>query len=1226
MAQFLSAATQSKIELRRDRVISLATEHVISATPVALAAIQGAFRCVEVVGAPVDGKVVESLLRQSESNINNSSNSDNNNNNGRNPGALHAGAGTPSVAWCGEQDGSVTLRQLTTGALEQRFPATARGVFPSSLINVCGLEVWVGYSDGSMRIFSPFRKTALVEFRAHSTTVSSMLFVSLGVAHNGAQFVISASTDWTIVVWDALRDFSGQAPHAVSRVAVAKSPIRAIASATYCADEDPLGGGGAGGNADTESHTLVAVGCGNGAVLMLELDPRSTTIKMMWESPSQQHSVNAVTFIKTFGSKNVRIVDNIVNPGSSNDSNNRARQQKRGVATNALIVAYCSNNGAVLAREALSGTALFVIEKRPSAVLSLSADMSSGLLWVGGSDGIITVYNCTVIVKPQPQTGNGADATTTAANNNAHFFFPHVTTLQHHGGAYVSAVKCFTGNSSQRRLWACSSTGEMQCFLLASSSLSVADIMGSAAPAELEFLREKILRDGAELHHLRTAAWRLRQREQLCIDQFTAKNNRVSAFIGGPGWELATVGLQHIALFRLKQRRYMIAQQRASFSGFRAAIHLARRYMLKWSYYSAANRYRASGMLVATMFKNVHRFDVQARYLSRLWRETLRIEREAQLRNVSSALASSISSGQLRLAYRRWLQWLTSRRSFRSARKICNIIGKSTDNAILVTYWNALVYATQHREKLDRFGGAIDGIARLTTTALMREYFRKWKQLRRHNAQVGAFTKSIDTRGQSLAREVLARYFRRWSEYFQQMELARVEAEMAKRKKERLEWEAMIVCDRAAMRRELDERKPRLLQQLAEERAKLAAMEAELDGQEERNASIQRETLFVNEDLPIDPNAPTQEQVACVIEFLKARAIHCYHDIRLVSDLNKKALASLTPPPRLPGGPAPVTPQIDQPFGMALLYAKQVFSSYIKEKGLLAMRLPAVKEYVPTISAEEAKKMADQADKAAKAAAKAAANKSAAAKPPAKPAAGKKSSPVAAGIANAVATVTAGKAPVPKPRPPPEPDQYRTYWGLPLEMLDDASRRVTDEMVLAAKQLIVCYDTMQSRGLLAQRQATGAAKAAMAHINPAAAGAYHCRTVWLNEFLVNAHLFLRISIDEYRKRLKQGIETGGIDDIDNARAQTAATAAAAPGGKKSPVSTAAAAAALSSSSSGATRRPTTPAASTAKKAAVPAPTSVARKAAPTPKPAAAPPAVAAAPRPKIGVVTPRPRR
>jgi len=120
--------------------------------------------------------------------------------------------------WCGERNGTVTVRDPETAAIRRRL-AREESPFATEHVVCCliqvGAEVWMGTSSGRMRIYCALSQQLLVERIRHAGGICAMTSLS--------RYVYSAATDFIILEWDQ------QARDTTTKIfGQHKSPVRSL--------------------------------------------------------------------------------------------------------------------------------------------------------------------------------------------------------------------------------------------------------------------------------------------------------------------------------------------------------------------------------------------------------------------------------------------------------------------------------------------------------------------------------------------------------------------------------------------------------------------------------------------------------------------------------------------------------------------------------------------------------------------------------------------------------------------------------------------------------------------------------------------------------------------------------------------------------------------------------------------------------------------------------------
>lgn len=97
------------------------------------------------------------------------------------------------TAWTGEVDGSIVLRLVPSGAEVVRIPPSGRAT--ATVIERVAGSMWVGFSDGAIRVFDVETQQQKQESRQHTAAIYAICTVGDSVYTGGA--------DWKIHQWEA---------------------------------------------------------------------------------------------------------------------------------------------------------------------------------------------------------------------------------------------------------------------------------------------------------------------------------------------------------------------------------------------------------------------------------------------------------------------------------------------------------------------------------------------------------------------------------------------------------------------------------------------------------------------------------------------------------------------------------------------------------------------------------------------------------------------------------------------------------------------------------------------------------------------------------------------------------------------------------------------------------------------------------------------------------------
>mmetsp|Transcript_12434 Transcript_12434/g.38690 ORF Transcript_12434/g.38690 Transcript_12434/m.38690 type:complete len:904 (-) Transcript_12434:77-2788(-) len=100
-----------------------------------------------------------------------------------------------STIWTGEADGCIGIRSGTDGALAYRI-AKSEGKFVDTIFQSTSGHMWVGLSDGTVRIYDPIVFILLFEGKKHDRAVTAF-------AETFDSKMFSAAVDGSIVKWDS---------------------------------------------------------------------------------------------------------------------------------------------------------------------------------------------------------------------------------------------------------------------------------------------------------------------------------------------------------------------------------------------------------------------------------------------------------------------------------------------------------------------------------------------------------------------------------------------------------------------------------------------------------------------------------------------------------------------------------------------------------------------------------------------------------------------------------------------------------------------------------------------------------------------------------------------------------------------------------------------------------------------------------------------------------------
>jgi WD40 repeat protein len=825
MTHFLSTVTQRRLDVRK-----VDMERTESQSLVCLPErCHGQLRCVTSVGCSL-----KSLTRDQQCTIRSEDDSS---------------TIVPSV-WCGEQDGSISIRSGSGAEVLKVIPrkprrvASAPHVFVFSLCTPRHDQVWAGMSDGFVQVFHSETCEMMIEFHAHAAAISAFSVVSMPT--NDREFehhmnvVISASYDWTIAKWDTttFRCLGKLMGHRVA--------IRSMGTSKN--GEFLLSGG--------EDGSL-----------------------RMWSLVHNEEVTGP-----TVGPTNAH--------RSSTDDTESLEGEPTDVAWPILpahdsaVSGVCVIHDSYIASVGLDGVAyiwslaglcLHELDRRNCGLSSIMHDVVCARLWVGGIDG------------------------------NIHFFSDDATlnwdplgSAQDHSGCYVAAMIPVRQDHLQQ-MWLLDDEGNVTKFVetlsrsdcAASTSAAADDTLDEdeqlesqslehaegvpttddiALSEELDDLRQTAVHSYGELrrHRLRLAgaeAFQRSQRERMVLKFGDGMRETQGAVLRVERW--------------LMRRKFMAVSlvrcdwmERASRRAFLSIC------LWRWMLWSRECAQATLKTTVAGAVQSLTWNTLKAHTARQLKLSLHEKQRWARLKNLVTLLETR---GHNFLRHRYFIKWLTT---LVSERKSMNLSHMSSAKVRLFALSvqiqternDRLAFLTEHHQR--RLHAVSEELSMLSQAVIIRRYFALWNfslvrkrvTLRQEAANAVRHQHEI---------KLATSYYWKWARYRAQHAFVREQERREDLDAEVVMWNDLIregsSINIATLKKEED------AERLHAQRRADALEEAASRARELLDAMHEIKSDLVASGLRLDPNLGLDGRVDAIFTYMKARGINTHKDVATIS-------------------------------------------------------------------------------------------------------------------------------------------------------------------------------------------------------------------------------------------------------------------------------------------------------------------------------------------------------
>lgn len=242
--------------------------------------------------------------------------------------------GHSPVVWCGDTEGTFSLRNASTGEVTQILEQREKNVYAYAIVFVPndegGGDLWVGFSDGYLCVLDADSGAKKYETRAHGGAIYTMQY------HAITHRVYSSGADWQITAWNAEKMCRAPAP---SQMSGHQNGVRALCFGV----------------------------AGNSMVLYSGADDMSIRA---WDVTKHQQLTGGWPALGHRGGVHA-------------------------LACTGQLLFSSSTDGSVRVWSAAFGEPIGVVEQRQSPVNCLCFDEANNAVWAGGIDGIVHVWDAT---------------------------------------------------------------------------------------------------------------------------------------------------------------------------------------------------------------------------------------------------------------------------------------------------------------------------------------------------------------------------------------------------------------------------------------------------------------------------------------------------------------------------------------------------------------------------------------------------------------------------------------------------------------------------------------------------------------------------------------------------------------------------------------------------------------------------------------------------------------
>lgn len=476
-------------------------------------------------------------------------------------------------------------------------------------------------------------------------------------------------------------------------------------------------------------------------------------------------------------------------------------------------------------------------------ILCLQEDPAAQRIWAGGTDGIISIWDAKQLTL--------------------------VARLDAHADTYVKGLLMCVRLSSMK-VWGVNDDGKVKVWY--SDTDEDADWNRDLPPRQdlqdsLETLRAKVIENYRELEK--------RKQEVKLIEAIDARRKANLAVARGLSSQLDLRRVYYAKILQYEKKKKEAANRKNIGEILLAnnANGLRSTYYKKLAAYSAARKDEKRKQKMCRLI-TCNTESYRKKLCFRRIQEFTRLQQAAQKRKQAAAMVMrSTNNGVRQIYFRRWFLYFKKRKTSARRKKYCEILMMNMDKGRLALYWNRLTQIIALEKQRWKKRSLADALQRTTEEGLRRVYYRKWLDFaaRRRRQQARKDAMQYLMRNTTTGRYQNA--FSKWSRFANGQKWQGLHGEMKSKKDHNDEVTRVLEMK--------DEKDPAMIdQEMQDLQDEIDRIQNEINEENRKHRDVDLESSKMKRSMmqtmiDIDYEQSEDKQVAEVIQYLKAKAVHC---------------------------------------------------------------------------------------------------------------------------------------------------------------------------------------------------------------------------------------------------------------------------------------------------------------------------------------------------------------
>ena len=510
------------------------------------------------------------------------------------------------------------------------------------------------------------------------------------------------------------------------------------------------------------------------------------------------------------------------------------------------------HDGTVHVWSLATGAPSMALEQRPCAVTSIISNSISDQIWVGGVDGIITVYDQKRLCR--------------------------LASLYDHSGAYVVAMKS-AARATVSRLWVHDNDGGVS-FLTDGEQEPEEARMNAERQDTIDALRQQVIanfevleKHRSDLYHLEAADV---HRKKQTAGELSLPSTLKHQYL-------------HKAITWLQRKRLRHhAEQTLCWLRDLSTEALARRYFHHLlTFFRVAADVRRKKALAEGLMKNSENA-TKVRYCMLLYDAALRSAETKRKLAAAKLILESTDRGCLHAGYVLWVRFRNERHALKVRSAICLSFERLTQQQLARVYWLRLTDLIEKEKAFSKRSQLIDNFKRMSGVGLLGYYFQKWVLWQSTGEQILKRMQSSCLHILS-ARRKMRDAFSKWLKFATSSQHWQLQQQQQQITKERAMWEDLLTSSRHVSMDALLEEEQRLGSMLNGTHNEREVVERGIAQTQKEVSKLQRDLAISRMKVSLSDSMSVAEQAAVMMSLLKSHGVNSLYDAAIIAEVKDKA-------------------------------------------------------------------------------------------------------------------------------------------------------------------------------------------------------------------------------------------------------------------------------------------------------------------------------------------------